>query len=133
MCRNSLFDQFHPRAEYIWELESLEELIQVLDVYDIKTTLKLEEEYQRLVKELKKNREQYEEELKKWEERIEKELKADPVYKKLLCFLSDSAYGMRIRYGIDPYNGFFGGSGIRPWEITKVFYEGLKELGLLKS
>lgn len=113
---------------YILQIENLEKFLEKLDIYDKETTQRLYEEF---LEKKKRLEEEYSKEKEKWDQLV-KNLKRDPVYQKLIRLLSDSAYGRKILYAVDPYNGFFGGSGIKPWEITEVFYEGLKKLGLPK-
>lgn len=127
--RDYLFDKFDPQAEYIWELQNLDELLQTLDIYDLETTIKLEEEFQKQLKEAKEKEEAVRKIQEEEKRKIEEKFKTNPTFQKLLYFLSESAYGRIIRYTVDPYNGFFGGwDTIRYWEITEIFYEGLEEL-----
>ncbi len=127
--RDHLFDKYTPQAEYIWEVKNLDELLQTLDIYDLETTIKLEEEYQKQLKEAEEKAEAFRKIQEEEKRKIEEKFKTNPTFQKLLHFLSESAYGRTIRYAVDPYNGFFGGwDTIRYWEITEIFYEGVKKL-----
>lgn len=113
----------------LYNLSDIDELLSVLDIYDKNTTFAKKKEAD---EKYKLTCQKYEEEKKKWEQVVD-ELKKDPVYKKLFDFLTSSLYGEKLRYAVDPYDGYFGGLGIRPQELTEIFFKGIELLGLLKK
>lgn len=110
----------------LYELSDISELLQILDIYDKETTFAKKREIDDLYKNAKHK---YEIE-KAIKEQAINELKKDPIFRKLYDFLSDSLYGEKILYTVDPYNGYFRGAGMRFEEITDIFFEGVKLLNL---